>query len=676
MEHLSNPGQTLGPENIRHLRERSHLGRGRTNQVLWSPDGNHLLVLSAVGFWLYDATDLSAAPRCLTGSDGWARCAAFSPNGRMVAGVLGHTPHPTAVDQMTTIIHLWDTTSGESLGSLEGHTGQISRLAFSPDGRLLISTSADQTTRLWEVQQRTLLDTLPYFAWTMAFDAPRNLMASIGVDGMVRLTDLHNGQEQAAVKAHVSLAACDLTFGPHGMVLATSDRRTSRVRVHNIETEVEQILMAYSDGPWANRVAFNRAGTLLAIACVDGTIRLHDAATGITQSHMRGHHEPLENLLFSPDGELLASISSRAIRIWKVSHGTAKTILLSEHPFSQGNIAFSPDSKRLADADGTVRVWNIGTGALEKAFFEHADIIHDNCSHFHPDGTQIASGHMNGVLLLWDMETGQPRTLHPRQRISIKSLAFSPDGRLIAIGGDAGTVNLWDIRSGRQRLMLSSDNDTRNAVSGVDFDPSSVILASGEREHNVHLWNVESGDTLRVLQAFAVDNVLYNPSGELLAASGSLLLSPDHESGIVRLWQTNEYEWLTDHYYGTFTPQIAFSPDKRLLAIASTRSQPDSRNREISLLLVDVQTEDEEILLSNRLLRHSVTCHLAFSPDGGLLALSTANDLIFWDVARREIVLELNCPAADPIMALCFSPDGRWLALGSGNGTLRLLGVD
>ena len=120
----------------------------RSNSIALSPDGTRLAAATTIGVWLYD-TDTSKELALLKGHTGTVTCVTFSPDGKYLAS--GST-------DMT--IRLWHPVTGEYILTLTGHVSGITLLKFLPDGETLASGSRDDTIRLWDLKTRQLKATL------------------------------------------------------------------------------------------------------------------------------------------------------------------------------------------------------------------------------------------------------------------------------------------------------------------------------------------------------------------------------------------------------------------------------------------------------------------------------------------------------------------------------------
>jgi hypothetical protein len=134
-------------------------------------------------------------------------------------------------------VRLWDTAGGQELLALEGHTGEVWRVTFSPDGRRLASAGGDGTVRLWDAAAGQELRTLqghrgPVLGVADSPDGRR--LASAGWDGTVRVWDAEDGQEVLALKGHTGSgifgSVYGVAFSPDGQRLASAGMdRTVRV---------------------------------------------------------------------------------------------------------------------------------------------------------------------------------------------------------------------------------------------------------------------------------------------------------------------------------------------------------------------------------------------------------------------------------------------------------------
>jgi WD40 repeat protein len=212
---------------------------------------------------------------------------------------------------------------------------------------------------------------------------------------------------------------------------------------------------------------------------------------------MEGHTGWVLNVVFSPDGQKLASASyDNTVRLWDVETGQAIGSALEGHTSYVLNVVFSPDGQKLASASGdnTVRLWDVETGqAIGSALEGHTSSVRNVV--FSADGQKLASASDDNTVQLWDVETGQPIGSALEGHTSqVQNVVFSPDGKKLASASYENTVRLWDVETG-QPIGLALEGHT-SQVRNVVFSPDGQKLASASYDKTVQLWDVETGQPI------------------------------------------------------------------------------------------------------------------------------------------------------------------------------------
>jgi WD40 repeat protein len=480
---------------------------GASQGLAFSPDGTRLASFSwetsTLTVW-----DARTGQKQLT-IRGAVGDVALSPNGKRLAAVYAGNGNGDEV-------HLWDAASGKDLQTLRGHGGQVTRLAFSPDGKRLATASLDQTVRVWDTESGQFLNTLRGHTREVlgvAFSPDGRRLASAGRDRAVKVWDA--GADQEA------------------------------------RTLLRQTYLVHS-------VALSPDGGMLAAGGLDRTIHVWGAAAGLEVLTLRPNAQ-VYGLTFSPDGKRLAATLGEGwqaadVRVWDPATGKELSRFRLPDAFPVRHLAFSPDGRQLLVAGGSyrrdangdtvgppwvdVRVWDALAGKELVTLREHSQQVLSAA--FSPDGKRVATGSWvqerpgenTGDVRVWDLATGRELLALRGGPGAVFGLAFSPDGRLLAAAGgwydppgDAG-IKVWDVTTGREVHTLRGH--TRKSVS-VAFSPDGRRLVSAGEDETVKLWDVATGQellTLRGHNGIATD-VVFSPDGrQLFSVSGNT----------VRLW--------------------------------------------------------------------------------------------------------------------------------------------
>jgi WD40 repeat protein/DNA-binding SARP family transcriptional activator len=240
-------------------------------------------------------------------------------------------------------IRLWDVVSRRTTAILAGHTDNVEALQFSPDGQRLVSTSRDKTVKLWDVTRGQVLHTLQGHTdrvHACAFSPNGSQVASGSRDRTVRLWDAHSGEALHTFHGHTN-AVRHVAFSRDGSVLISSSYD------HTLcfwDAQTGELLLTMPT--WDTTIlciAFHPQTNLLAFSMNNHHVHLWELepsqAAGRLKMTLDGHTNGVESVMFSPNGQWLASASTdETIRLWEVATGECRQTLRADGPYAGMNI--------------------------------------------------------------------------------------------------------------------------------------------------------------------------------------------------------------------------------------------------------------------------------------------------------------------------------------------------
>jgi eukaryotic-like serine/threonine-protein kinase len=318
--------------------------------------------------------------------------------------------------------------TGKELLTLKGHSEGVTSVAFSPDGRRIVTGSGDNTAKVWDAQTGKELRTLStgsYAVNSVAFSPDGTRIVTGSVDNTAKVWDAQSGKELLTLRGH-SDRVNSVAFSPDGKRIVTgSDDGTAKVwavqsgrtlltlKVGDITHSTPSALYSVPPAQWVQSVAFSPDGTRIVTGSGDATAKVWDVQSG---------------------KKLLTLIVRK----------TATHTLFSEEEQKVYSVTFSPDGKRIANGSGdhTAKVWDAQSGKELLTFGGNWGSV--DAVAFSPDGTHIVTGSSDNTAEVWDAQSGKELMTLNGHSDDVNSVAFSPDGKRIVTGSGDKTAKVWD----------------------------------------------------------------------------------------------------------------------------------------------------------------------------------------------------------------------------------------
>jgi WD40 repeat protein len=601
----------------------------------------------------------------------------LSPDGQRVACTFGRYPDWTP--------RVYETDTGKELLTLSGHDSLVTGMAFSPDGKRIVTTSLDHGTRIWDTADGKLLrrlDEKEMQPGLIVFSADSRRVVTIS-EGWA--------SEMARDGNRIYRKFKD-QFPPwHGQAAELTAGRIWEVESGK---ELAELRWPKGSGALIRTADFSRDGKWVVMA---GNGDTRDDSNSASSSGA-GTYPCLWDAI---DGKFLTSLkpADTSLKPAELIHGT-RAVAFSPTARAQG---FLPLVLAAGEdgVDGVAHLWDVrGYQQADNSFTVnfvreismrgHAGLIHAGA--FSADGERVVTAGNDGTARIWDATVGTESGPKKGRWETSGTAVWSPDGGRVLIGGFApgdlavyqnvggpggGYVLVGGFAPGRQVAAGLWDTTTQTKVvslpgheswvQAAGFSRDGKRLITGDFRGTVYLWDAVTGTRLHTLIGHRHQVVR-----AAISADGSRAVTAGADGGgddEVFLWDTGTGTRVTalDISKRAFRVMgVAFSPDGGRLALACV-PQAERVKSQYHLLLFDAAT-GKRLWQAEHNGAWGAPC---FSPDGKHVLTCCVSEISLWDSATGKVVRSLSAPA-DFYSDAAFSPNGKRIVTAALNKTARI----
>lgn len=584
---------------------------------------------------LAGATALAQKPRLVVpiGHTGFVNAVAFSPDEKLVL---------TGSEDNTAI--LWDL-AGRELQTYAEHTARISSVAFSPNGQYVLTGSADNSAIRRDLDGSNVLVLAGHTGAvsSVAFAAKDKWMLTASRDSTARLWDAA-GKNTVTFRGHTG-AVTAAVFSADGQFVLTASR-DSTARLWDIKGNLKQIFKGHSH--WVSAAFFLSDGKTILTTSLDKSVRLWDLK-GNPKQTFNQYAESVNAMALLPVGQLaLTGSDDKTARLWSISGEPKATF--TGHTGYVAAVAFSPKGQFVltGSEDKTARLWTLDGKELA-IFAGHSSSV--TAAIWSPAGSHLLTAHADSTGRLWNLTQPVTATLSGHTGV-LTSAAFSPDGSAVLTGSQDRSAKRWDLKGVEQQAYAG--RHTGN-VTAVAFTPDSRII-TGSRDRKIAFWELDGAKREEFEFSDPVTSIVLLANGNVLAGVGQNPVLLNTESGMLKSFSGHRGAVMA----------VAASPDGKTWLTAS---------QDRTARLWSAEGEAKLPPLSEHT---NWVSAVAFSPVtkqdaiGGALLLTGSydNTAKLWSHAGK--MMRNFSGHAGWVTAVGFSPDSEYVLTGSADNTTKI----
>ncbi|XP_067168191.1 apoptotic protease-activating factor 1 isoform X2 [Apteryx mantelli] len=410
----------------------------------WSGNSATVLVVAKNKLLLFDVKTSDLLKQIIVSHHSTIQYCDFCPGDELVAVALSHCS-----------VELWNIKSLSKVADCRGHMSWVHCVTFSPDGSLFMTSSDDQTIRIWETNK-------------VCKSSDAVLKSELDVvfhNGEVMILAIYNQQHLQLINGNTDSII--------------------------MQTEAQESLICCC--------CLSEDLKFAAFGQENGTIKILQLSDGKVLKTLEAYRTSVQHCQFTSDCQtLISSAHDSVIQVW--SWQLKECVFLRGHKEAVKDFRLLENSKLLSwSFDGTVKVWNIITGKAEKDFACHGDTVL-SCA-VSPDGSKFSSASADKTAKIWSFESSSVLHELNGHEACVRCCTFSSNNKLLATGDDKGEIRIWYTLTGEllhfcSPVTVDEGEPTHGGwVTDLSFSPDSKVLVSSGGY--LKWWNVTTGESLQ-----------------------------------------------------------------------------------------------------------------------------------------------------------------------------------